>query len=98
MLAIGLVIVAAALVPAITANVGGTETGRGDVTASSRPVAFIPVGFWSPQGGVLSTATSDSNGRFTLDIPSNVDGYAYAGTAPNSLLTIQAVGGDRLVW
>ena len=97
MLAIGFVIVAAALVPAITANVGGTETVRGDVTASSRPVAFIPVGFWSPQDGVLSRATTDSNGRFTLDLPSNVDGYAYAGTAPDSFLSITDVGGEQLV-
>ena len=57
MLVIGLVIVAAALVPAVTANVGGTVTIRGDVTASSKPISFIDVGFWSPQNGVVSSTT-----------------------------------------
>jgi hypothetical protein len=97
MLAIGFVIVAAALVPAVTANVGGTDTIRGEVTASSKPVAFIEVGFWSPQSGVVATTTTDPNGRFTLDVPSNVDGYAYAGTAPDSFRAIADVGGQQLV-
>jgi len=97
MLVIGLVVVGAALIPAITANVGGTDTVRGDVTASGGPVAFIPVGFWSPQGGVLFHATTDSNGRFTLDIPANVDGYAYAGTPPDSFVSITEVDGRQLV-
>jgi hypothetical protein len=97
MLAIGFVVVAAALVPAITANVGGTETIRGDVSASSRPVSFITVGFWSPQNGVISTTATDSNGRFTLEVPSNVDGYAYAGSAPDSYQVIDEVGGADYV-
>ncbi|MCU1474845.1 carboxypeptidase-like regulatory domain-containing protein [Amnibacterium sp.] len=97
MLSIGLVIVAAALVPAITANVGGTDTIRGVVTVSAKPVPFITVGFWSPQNGVRASTTTDSNGRFTLDVPSTVDGYAYAGTAPDSYQAIADVGGRLLV-
>ncbi|HEV7623350.1 MAG TPA: carboxypeptidase-like regulatory domain-containing protein [Amnibacterium sp.] len=92
MLGIGVVIVAAALVPAVTANVGGTDTIRGDVTVSAKPVPFIAVGFWSPQNGVRASTTTDSNGRFTLDVPSNVDGYAYAGTPPDSYEAITDVG------
>jgi len=97
MLGIGLVVVAAALVPAVTANVGGTDTVRGEVTASGQPISFIPVGFWSPQQGVVSTATTDSNGRFTLDVPSNVDGYAYAGTRPDSWDAVVDVGSEQYV-
>ena len=97
MLAIGFVIVAAALVPAVTANVGGTDTIRGEVTASSKPVAFMTVGFWSPQSGVGPTTQTDSNGRFTLDVPSNVDGYAYAGTAPDSFSALDPVDGTTYV-
>ena len=97
MLVIGLVIVGAALVPAVTANVGGTVTIRGVVTASSKPISFIDVGFWSPQNGVVNTTTTDSNGRFTLDVPSNVDGYAYAGAPPDSFSAVVDVGGQRFI-
>ncbi|MGN6742234.1 MAG: carboxypeptidase-like regulatory domain-containing protein [Amnibacterium sp.] len=93
MLAIGLVIVAAALVPAVTANVGGTDVIRGVVTSGRKAVAFVTVGFWSVQNGVLSATTTDSNGRFTLDVPSNVDGYAYAGAPPDAPQAIVTVGG-----
>lgn len=97
MLAIGFVIVAAALVPAVTANVGGTETIRGEATVSSKPIAFIAIGFWSPQNGVIATTKTDSNGRFTLDVPSSVDGYAYAGTPPDSSEAIAHVGDAQYV-
>ena len=86
MLAIGVVIVAAALLPAVTANSGETTTVRGDVTVHGQPLAFFPVGFWTTAGTVAHTVT-DASGGFTFDVSATIDGYAYAGTAPDAQRT-----------
>lgn len=97
MIVIGLVVVGAALVPAISANSGETATVRGDVTLSGRPLAFFPVGFWNTGSGVVRSTTTDANGRFTLDVPVTLDGYAYAGTAPDARRAIVEQGGQQVV-
>jgi hypothetical protein len=97
MLAIGLVIVAAALLPAVTANSGETVTVRGDVTLNGRPLPFFPVGFWTTAGKPINPTTTDANGGFTFDVPATVDGYAYAGTTPDSQHTILDIDGEHVV-
>ena len=83
MLAIGVVIVAAALLPAVTANSGGTTTVRGDVTVDGTPLAVLPGRLLDDGDGVKATTTrTDANGGFTLDVSDTIDGYAYAGTTP----------------
>ena len=96
MLAIGVVIVAAALLPAVTANSGGTTTVRGDVTLDGRPLAFFPVGFWTTDGKATTTRT-DTNGGFTFSVSDTIDGYAYAGTKPNATHAILAIDGQQVV-
>ncbi|MDQ1530364.1 MAG: hypothetical protein QOE37_469, partial [Microbacteriaceae bacterium] len=91
---IGAVIVGAALVPAITANSGGTTTIRGDVTSGGQPVPFTEIGFWSPTDGVIANTLADSGGRFALDVPDAVDGYVFAGAAPDAYNAITSLG-DR---
>jgi hypothetical protein len=83
-LVIGVFIVGAALIPAITANSGETATVSGDVTLGGKPLAFFPVGFWATSDGVVADAITDANGQFTLDVPITLDGYAYAGSTPDS--------------
>ncbi|RIX28783.1 carboxypeptidase-like regulatory domain-containing protein [Amnibacterium setariae] len=97
MLGIGVVIVAAALLPAVTANSGETTTVRGDVTVNGQPVPFFPVGFWTTSGGTVSRTTTDATGSFTFDVSATLDGYAYAGTAPDSLHTILERDGRAIV-
>jgi hypothetical protein len=97
MLAIGVVIVAAALLPAVTANSGGTTTVRGDVTLNGRPLAFFPVGFWTTADGSVATTRTDANGGFTLSVSDTLDGYAYAGTEPDSTHAILGVDGQQVV-
>jgi hypothetical protein len=98
MLAIGLVIVAAALLPAVTANSGGTTTVRGDVTVNGQPLAFFPVGFWTTSDNkVVTSTTTDANGGFTLDVSDTLDGYAYAGTTPDSTHAIMQADGLEVV-
>ncbi|MBW4042248.1 MAG: hypothetical protein HIU86_08995 [Acidobacteria bacterium] len=97
MLAIGVVIVSAALVPAVTANSGGTTTVRGDVTLNGRPLAFFPVGFWTTADGSVATTSTDTNGGFTLTVSDTLDGYAYAGTPPDATHAIMAIDGQEVV-
>jgi hypothetical protein len=104
MLAIGLVIVAAALLPAVTANSGGTTTVRGDVTTvDGKPLAFFPVGFWTESDGstggakAVATTLTDSTGGFTLDVSDTIDGFAYAGTPPDSTRAILEHDGLQVV-
>jgi hypothetical protein len=97
MLAIGVVIVAAALLPAVTANSGGTVTVRGDVTVDGKPVPFFPVGFWTTAGKTIHPTTTDANGGFTFDVPATIDGYAYAGTPPDAQHTIVDADGMHVV-
>lgn len=98
---IGLVVTGAALVPAMTASSGGTTTLRGDVTLDGRRLAFFPVGFWASgdgaDGGVLTSTRTDANGVFTLDVPSTRDGYAFAGTAPDSSRALLRFDGQSVV-
>lgn len=102
MLAIGVVIVSAALLPAVTANSGETTTVRGDVTLGGQPLAFFPVGFWTTAGtttagtAVVQT-TTDANGGFTFDVSATLDGYAYAGTTPDSQHAILEQDGRAVV-
>jgi hypothetical protein len=93
MAGIGVVIVGAALLPALTANAGGTTTIRGDVQSGSQPVSFIQVGFWSPTAGVVTSTLADSAGRFTLDVPAAVDGYAFAGIQPDAYSALVVANG-----
>jgi hypothetical protein len=102
MLAIGVVVVAAALLPAVTANSGETVTVRGDVTMDGKPLAFFPVGFWTTtngaaDGGVAAHTRTDANGGFTFDVSATLDGYAYAGTTPDSSHMIIESGGQEVV-
>ncbi|GAA2749614.1 hypothetical protein [Amnibacterium kyonggiense] len=97
MLAIGLVIVAAGLLPAVTANSGGTVTVRGTVTLDGQPLPFFPVGFWTTADGPVSPTTTDANGGFTFDVSDTVDGYAYAGTVPDSTRAIMSIDGKQVV-
>ncbi|MGT2425232.1 hypothetical protein [Amnibacterium kyonggiense] len=97
MLAIGLVIVAAGLLPAVTANSGGTVTVRGVVTLDGRPLPFFPVGFWTTAGEPISPTTTDANGGFTLDVSDTLDGYAYAGTVPDSTQAVLSFDGKQVV-
>lgn len=98
MLAIGVVVVGAALIPAVTANSGGTITVRGDVTADGKPLAFFPVGFWSSTNGVQGATTrTDANGGFTIDVPATLDGFAFAGTAPDAPRAITTLDGQQYV-
>ncbi len=94
---IGLVVTGAALVPAATANSGETITIRGDVEVGGDRLPFFPVGFWVPDTGVVTTGRTDANGVFTLDVPITLDGYAYAGTTPDSDTAITASDGRLVV-
>lgn len=98
---IGVVCVGAALVPAVTANSGGMITVRGDVREHGEPLPFFPVGFWVPGNGAgtgtVATATTDANGNFTMDVSQTIDGYAYAGTQPDSDHAVVSVGGHTVV-
>jgi hypothetical protein len=96
-LVIGLVIVAAALLPAVTANSGETTTVRGDVTVSGQPLAFFPVGFWTTGDGVVTHTRTDAAGRFTMDVSATLDGFAYAGTAPDAQHAIVDTNGRQIV-
>lgn len=97
LLVIGVAIVAAGLLPAVTANAGGTTTVRGDVTLDGRPLAFFPVGFWTTNGQSVATTQTDANGGFTLDVSDTLDGYAYAGTAPDATTAIVDFDGREVV-
>lgn len=93
---IGVAVVGAALIPAVTANSGGTTTLRGDVTMNGAPVAFFPVGFWTTAGTVYRGQT-DASGGFTIAVPETVDGYAFAGSRPDSAHAITTVDGTAVV-
>ncbi|WP_375388519.1 hypothetical protein [uncultured Amnibacterium sp.] len=94
---IGVVVVSAALLPAITASSGETLTVQGDVTVGGQPLPFSSVGFWSTTDGVVATSTTDASGRFSLDVPATIDGFAYAGSAPDSTRVITVVDGRPVV-
>lgn len=96
-LVIGLVVVSAALLPAVTASSGETVTVSGDVTLDGQPLDFFPVGFWTATNGVVSTSSTDANGRFTIDVPATLDGFAYAGAAPDARRAVVTVGGTEVV-
>lgn len=98
MLGIGLVIVAAALLPAVTANSGETTTVSGDVTLDGEPLAFFPVGFWTTgEEGVVQSTRTDGNGRFTFEVSATLDGYAFAGSAPDSVHAVIDADGEQVV-
>lgn len=97
-LVLGIVVVSAALLPAVTASSGETITVRGDVTLDGEPLQFFPVGFWTTgEEGVVTSSTTDANGRFTLDVPATLDGFAYAGTTPDSTRAILGFDGREVV-
>lgn len=98
MLAIGVVVVGAALAPVFTANSGETTTVRGDVRLDGRPLAFFPVGFWTTAGVQRGTTTrTDASGRFTMDVPVTAEGWAYAGAAPDAEHAIVTTDGEQVV-
>lgn len=100
-LVIGVLVVGAGLLPAATANSGETVTIRGDVAVGGTPLAFFPVGFWvpgdPPADGVLTTTQTDATGRFTMEVPTGRDGFAFAGVAPDADRAVVSAGSRQVV-
>lgn len=98
-LVLGTGVVGAALLPAVTANSGEVITIRGDVRADdARALPFFPVGFWVPgEDGVVATTQTDASGGFTLDVPATLDGFAFAGAAPDADSAVVSTGDAEVV-
>ena len=78
LLGIGLVLATALAVVGVPtpATAATSTTVAGVVTAAGKPVAGVPVGFWSRTGHRVMTATTTRSGRFSLRVPARTLGYA----------------------
>jgi hypothetical protein len=79
------------------ASAAPLTTVRGIVTEDGHAVPGAPVGTWSPTKGVVATARTGADGRFTLHSPSGVAVVAYAGSKPSAAQAVFALGAEHLV-
>lgn len=84
--------------PALSATAASaTTTIHGDVHLGSAALAQYRVGFFDPADGSVVIGTTASDGTFSLQVPSDAQGYAFAGSDPSADRAISSYRGRSFV-